>query len=283
MRAIKDLFSYSRNNLSGGITRDTIELALVRNIAMSDWIQRIDKLDLGLYETIPSQTSDECRRSLLAVQRATAIKRKNYVYLEIGSHLGGTIQPHLADDRCQRIYSIDPRPSQQPDDRKPGFIAHYENNSTERMLALLKGMGVGALSKIVCFDFDASEVDPGKIKHKPDIVFIDGEHTLSAVCSDFKFSNQIVGENGTILFHDFSIVHGAIREICSVLKKHHRTHIPLKLEGEVFAIFFDQDLVYGDPYLSAQYRKNKNFLIYWGLRVWLKEILRFPSRKTAKS
>lgn len=80
---------------------------------MNDWIERINKLDLSLYNSILSSTSTGCKRSLLAVQRVTAKKHKKYAYLEIGSHLGGTIQPHLVDDRCRRIYSIDPRPKTQ--------------------------------------------------------------------------------------------------------------------------------------------------------------------------
>ena len=249
---------------------------------MNDWIERINKLDLSLYKAIPSQTTAGCRRSLLAVQRATARKHKDYAYLEIGSHLGGTIQPHLVDDRCRRIYSIDPRPSQQPDDREPGYTAHYDDNSTERMLTLLHGMGYGDLAKIECFESDASEVDPDKIRPRPEIVFIDGEHTKPAVLSDFQFCNKVVSKHGTILFHDSWIVYPAILEICSLLDRNHHTHVSLRLEGSVFAIFFDSDLVQGDPYLALLRQKNRTSLLELRVRNWLEQHLPIPMVKSLR-
>lgn len=246
---------------------------------MSDWTSRIDQLDLSLFEAIPSQTSPEDRRSLLAVQSATARKYKQYTYLEIGSHLGGSIQPHLVDDRCKRIFSIDPRPSQLPDDRAPGFILHYDNNSSERMLNLLRNIGHGNVEKIECYDADASKVDAGRMSDRPQIVFIDGEHTQAACLSDFRFCCKIVDDDGTILFHDFSIVYRAIAQICGILKEQHRRHVPLKLEGEVFAIFFDPKMVREDPYLATLYERNREFLLIWRTREWLKESLPSPLLK----
>lgn len=116
---------------------------------------QVEALDLSLFEKIESETSTEDRRSLLAVQRATTRRHERYVYLEIGSHIGGSIQPHLVDSRCKRIYSIDPRPSQQPDDRSEVGVCNYENNSTDRMIELLRAFAPNAVSKIQCFDMDA--------------------------------------------------------------------------------------------------------------------------------
>src|SRR5262249_19291696 len=100
--------------------------------------ERIEDLDIGLFDAIPSQTSADTRRSLLAVHRAPARRHPAIAYLEIGSHLGGSLQPYLLDPRCRAIYSIDPRPAAQKDDRAPGFVAAYGQNSTARMLALLR-------------------------------------------------------------------------------------------------------------------------------------------------
>ena len=55
----------------------------------------IDALDLRVFDRVPSQTTADDRRSLLAVQRAVARHFGEYCYLEIGSHLGGSIQTHL--------------------------------------------------------------------------------------------------------------------------------------------------------------------------------------------
>jgi hypothetical protein len=47
-------------------------------------------LDPDLFAAIPTQTSPEDRRSFLILQRA--VRRGGpYSYLEIGSHVGGTI------------------------------------------------------------------------------------------------------------------------------------------------------------------------------------------------
>jgi hypothetical protein len=250
---------------------------------MNEWIDKVDALDLSLFGSIPSQTSAEDQRALLAVQRATARRHKAYVYLEIGSHLGGSIQPHLVDDRCKRIYSIDARPSQQPDDRSPGFVVDYENNSAERMLALLGGLGCGDVAKIECFDSDASGIDPRRIASRPHLVFIDGEHTRAAVMSDFQFCRTVLGDEGTILFHDFSIVYPAILEICRLLGRQHQHHVPLKLDGDVFAIFFGSDMVRQDLYLSDLYRRNRHFVLRFRARTWLKQSLPGPLLRVARA
>ena len=243
---------------------------------MSDVLRQIDNLDISLFDAIPSQTSVQDRRSLLAVQRSTARKHQEFVYLEIGSHLGGSIQPYLVDHRCKKIISIDPRPFQQPDDRSPGYIATYENNSTEHMLKLLGEIDPPALSKIEYFDDDASEIDISKAHFRANVAFIDGEHTTKKVISDFQFCNKILFEDGTVLFHDFEIIFPAILEILRILKRQKREFIPLKLYGSVFGIFFDPNKIYSDPFFSEIYARNKGFLITYRMIWVLKKFLPRP-------
>lgn len=95
---------------------------------MINFEQAINELDLRLFEKIPSQTTDPDKGSLLACELAVREIKPDYNYLEIGSYLGGSIQPHLLDDKCGRIYSIDKRPVSQPDAR--GYDWVYQNNST---------------------------------------------------------------------------------------------------------------------------------------------------------
>jgi hypothetical protein len=75
-----------------------------------DFESSIASLDISLFAAISSQTSSNDKRSLLAVQKAVCAINDGYTYLEIGSYIGGSIQPHLLDDRCQQIFSIDKRP-----------------------------------------------------------------------------------------------------------------------------------------------------------------------------
>ena len=243
---------------------------------MNPFTPRIDALDISLFESIASQTSSGDRRSLLALQRTVARSRGSYSYLEIGSHLGGSIQPHLVDDRCRKIYSIDPRPQFQPDDRKPGYVAQYVDNSSERMLALLRGIGHGDLGKIETIEADASAVPPARIADTPEIAFIDGEHTYAASLSDFRFCMQVVSPTGIVVFHDFDIIFPAVAEACRILEGQGRSHLPLKLEGGVFAIFLDPQLVHSDPYLAGLYAKNRRALPVYMMRARLRRIL--PNR-----
>jgi hypothetical protein len=224
---------------------------------MTSVVQQVNALDPGLFQRIESQTTDAERRSLLAVQRATAARHGSYVYLEIGSHLGGSIQPHLLDPRCARIFSIDPRPLQQPDDRAEGFVYTYENNSTERMLDLLRTVDSQQVDKITCFDADAVQVDPSAVKPAPHLLFIDGEHTNRAVLSDFRACSHFMAEGATVLFHDYGFVAAAVDEICATLGASGHPYLGVRLDGSLFALFMDPAMVRTDPHLFRLYRRHQ--------------------------
>jgi hypothetical protein len=244
---------------------------------------RVEALALDLFEAIPSQTSPADRRSLLAVQRATARHRGRYAYLEIGSHLGGSIQPHLLDSRCERIFSIDPRPASQPDERSPGYVARYENNSTGRMLALLRDLAPAEVGKVCCFEATAAFVEPGTIDPPPAIAFIDGEHTRRAVLSDFAFCRGVIAPGGTVLFDDFPIVYPAVLDICRGLRRARERFVAARLEGKIFGIFFDPELVLGDLFLSGCGRRNRRALRRYALKLWAKSLLPGATGRAARA
>jgi len=253
-------------------------------------IEKIQTLDLTLFEGIPSQTTADDRLALLAVQRVTAETHKEYDYLEIGSYLGGSIQPHLLDPRCKNISSIDSRNVKTPDDRPVGYF-DYESNSSERMLELLRAIDPCEVSKLRCFDMDSSEIDPNTITSHPQIAFIDGEHTRAAVLSDFLFCKKVLSNDGTILFHDFRIIYPAIIEICKALNKSKRHYKALKFRDNVFAIFFDEGKIHSDPYLSRTYALNRHAFAIFRLKEWIKNflpafvlnVLRSARRKVART
>ncbi len=224
---------------------------------------KIDTLDISIFSGVPSQTTDADRRSLLAVQRAIAAAFGIYAYLEIGSHLGGTIQPHLADPRCSRIFSIDPRPAAQPDDRRPGHIAHYENNSSQRMLEMLSDARLGDIRRISCIELDSSKIATETIIPAPAIAFIDGEHTARAVVADFNFCRRVVRPDGVIVFHDFSILH---RTLFAMLHGWRRQKLPwavVWLPDNLLAVFFDPAVPVADPWLAAmQHRTSRSLLLF---------------------
>jgi hypothetical protein len=220
----------------------------------------IGRLDTALFEPIESQTSREDRLSFLAVERAVRERLGSYVYLEIGSYLGGSLQPHLRDDRCRKVYSIDKRPVEPvPDDRANGSVYHYRDNSTERMLELLRGDAQNQLSKLVCFDSDAVDLDPGQFADAPDVCLIDGEHTHRAVLSDFRFCRSVVKADGVVLFHDRLLLHRAIIQILADLKRDRVRHRGMPLGGQVYAIGLGDAPVLDDPELQAMASRQAEF------------------------
>ncbi|HEV8157707.1 MAG TPA: class I SAM-dependent methyltransferase [Pyrinomonadaceae bacterium] len=182
---------------------------------MSNFEQLISRLDLKIYEKIKTQLTDNDKQTLLGCQFAVRNLLPKYNYLEIGSYLGGSIQSHLLDEKCARVYSIDKRPLRQPDERGVDYI--YLNNSTARMLELLSEIAL--TDKIKTIDGDTRhEVKPSQIEEKIQMCFIDGEHTDEAVLSDFKFCLEVLDENGAILFHDSAINYNAIANCVQYLK-----------------------------------------------------------------
>jgi hypothetical protein len=237
---------------------------------MQSFTDRINQLDISLFEHIHSQTSIDDKEALLIVQRALRRQLKPYIYLEIGSHLGGSIQPYLCDDFCKTIYSIDPRPMQQPDDRAPGYIATYTENSTQRMLELLSQVDPGRIGKIITFESDARDINPASIQPLADLAFIDGEHTNKAVLSDFGFCNSVLKTDGILLFHDYWIIKYALKRIQIKLTRQKRTFIAIRVKGNVFGIFFNKAVVMADPALKEQYELQQMYAHRAGL--WLEYI-----------
>ncbi len=205
----------------------------------------IGNLDLKLFEKIKSQSDDEDKKSLLACQLATREMRPDYNYLEIGSYLGGSIQPHLLDDKCAKIYSLDKRPPSQPDERGVDYI--YLNNSTERMLSLLKEVAPEKISKITTIDGDTRNLDPKRIADKMQICFIDGEHTDEAVLADFKFCLNTLDESGLIMFHDAEIIYNGIADCIRYLKDNSVKFRAYNLPLIVFCIEIGDFPIYKHP------------------------------------
>jgi hypothetical protein len=204
---------------------------------MLDFTNRIKSMDISLFDSIASQTSNDDRVSLLLLQRCVR-SFGDYVYLEIGSHLGGTIQPYYVDPLCKLIYSVDKRPLIQPDER--GLNYEYSENSTARMLRNFeRSFPSVSNGRIITFDCDASQVNRVNIVEKPDICFIDGEHTNDAVCSDFKFCMEACQDNAIIAFHDAGYIFRGILKIKEDLNKENIRFKGFMLQGCVYAILMN--------------------------------------------
>lgn len=246
--------------------------------ASHDFASKLDALDLSLFDAVASQSTDGDRRSWLAVQRA--IRRPSgYTYLEIGSHLGGSIQQHLVDPYCRRIVSIDRRPLSQPDDR--GFVARYEENSTARMLDNLRRVSPEVVGKIVCFDLDARDVDPARIPEPADFCFIDGEHTHASVLSDFEFCLKVSSPNAAICFHDALVLYRSIAEVMSSLRARGVPFHARKLGGSTFGLFLRECRALDDPYLTLS-QDGSRWIRGRRIRGWLPREMRPAARWVAR-
>jgi hypothetical protein len=215
--------------------------------------QAINGLDLQLFEKIRSQTTDDDKRSLLACELAARELRPEYNFLEIGSYLGGSIQPHLLDPKCGHIYSIDKRPEAQPDAR--GYCWRYQNNSTARMLELLQSVSVNT-QKITTLDGSTRTIDPSLITDKVHLCFIDGEHTDEAVSSDFEFCLKALDDNGAILFHDAHIIYNGIARCIKRLEETKRKFRAYVLPHIIFVIEIGDFPLHRNPLIAESLKDN---------------------------
>lgn len=214
---------------------------------------RVHGLDTTLFDAIPSESTRWDRRSLLACQHAVRSRWSPYVYLEIGSHLGGSLQPHVLDPRCATAHSIDPRPARQPDARGQRFA--YPGNSTARMLQNLAAAG-GDIHRVVCHEQPAGRLDPNAFGPAPHLCFIDGEHTDAAVVADFAFCQRVVAPGGLILVHDAHIVYNALGAIVASLDRAGTAYRACHLPDSLFAIELGDGALLDGPALAPVPRES---------------------------
>lgn len=211
--------------------------------------ERLASLDLALFDPVPSQTSEEDKRSLLALHAAIADRLGEFAYLEIGSHLGGSLQVLATDDRCRRIVSIDPRPEWQPDDRLGVTGFSYPENSTQAMLDRLAAIPGADVQKIEPLELGSDQIDPASVA-RPDFCFVDGEHTHDAVLRDARFCRSALRGRGVIAFHDFAIVPSPILRFL----RETRGARGYRLRDEVFVVEIGIPTLLSDHRVRGQLR-----------------------------
>lgn len=215
---------------------------------------RVAALDTQLFSHVESQTSDSDRAALLAVHDAVAARSDLFSYLEIGSHLGGTLQVVVSDPRCARVVSIDSRPRWQRDDRPGASQFEYVDNSTERMLKMLQDVPGADLSKLETVEESTENIAPGRFA-RPDFCFIDGEHTYGATLRDARFCRTVMQGAGIIAFHDFQIIERAVLDF---LRETPRPHRGFSLRSSVFiAELGATPTLLNDPRIRAQLHRPR--------------------------
>jgi hypothetical protein len=194
----------------------------------------IRNADISIF-TVESQTLPGDRQTFIDCQNIIRNRFERYVYLEVGSHLGGTLLPHLLDPHCASAISIDPRPASQTDERGRQF--DYPDNSSGRMIELLsRHVPRGAMLKLQTYDVDTSALAELPIAANVRLALIDGEHTNRAVFRDFLRLLPYLEKDSIVLFHDANLVFDALLNIEEFLLFSGTKHKALFLPDIVFAI-----------------------------------------------
>jgi hypothetical protein len=214
--------------------------------------ERIAALDATLFDAIETETTPGDRQSLLALHQAA--RRDRFAYLEIGSHLGGSLQVLVRDERCERIVSIDSRPPQQPDERGHAFF--YPENLSKRMRALLAELPQAELGKLTTIDASTATLKPEEIDLSPRFCFVDAEHTDEAVGRDARFCAQVLAAGGWVAFHDAGVVYRGLRRFIEELQQsgvHHRVYF---LPDTILVVEFGEPKLLETPQVLAQIIAN---------------------------
>jgi hypothetical protein len=220
--------------------------------------ERIQRLDTSLFSHVDSQSTDNDKRTLLALQAHFRVGREGFTYLEIGSYMGGSLQSCVVDGQCQHIVSIDPRPRSLPDDR--GVTWTYEDNSTQKMISLLAKIPGADVGKIHPIDAGTDSITPQDIPFTPDLCFIDGEHTDESALRDARFCLSVVRQDGCIFFHDAQIVYKGIDRFLKELVAANRRHRAFILPDSIFIVDLSARLV--DDGAAIRTLQSENYQAY---------------------
>jgi hypothetical protein len=235
--------------------------------------QQIEQLDLALFRHIQGQTTTADRRALLSLQQIVRNHHHPYTYLEIGSFMGGSIQPHLVDPRCEFIYSIDPRPGEPiPDERSREVVQYFA--STKAMLDGLARIPHGNLAKIVTLEKDAGQLTAFDTPRASHLCFIDGEHTNKAVVSDFKACLPRTAANGVIAFHDCYLVSDGILRCTKLIADAGIPFTPFHFSGSsVFACLMGTDVTLCRRFEASGWKRDLEVIRIKALKERIKTFL----------
>ena len=195
--------------------------------------ERIESCDVSLFR-VETQTTEKDRWSFLSIQRFIRRYFQDYTYLEVGSHLGGSLFPYLLDKRCASVISVDPRPSTLPDER--GQI-RYSGNSTQRMIDMIISVGgADSIAKLITIESDVSSVKFEQVGSNVRVSLIDAIHTNDAVFRDFLAIYKLTAKDSLIAFHDSVLVVDACRNIEAFLKYSNIHHHVFYLPDQIFLV-----------------------------------------------
>src|SRR5581483_8525605 len=91
--------------------------------------------------------------------------------------------------------------------------------------------------------------DPASVE-RPDMCFIDGEHTHGAVLRAARFCRAAMQGNGVVVFHDFSFLPAAVLEFL----RESQPAFGYLLRHETFVVELGAPTLFSDPRVKRQLR-----------------------------
>jgi hypothetical protein len=91
------------------------------------------------------------------------------------------------------------------------LVFRYDDNSTQRMLALLARVPHGNLRKLQTIEASTENIAAGGLA-RADLSFIDGEHTRRAALRDARFCRAVMQGAGVVVFHDRHVIEPAVQD-----------------------------------------------------------------------
>ena len=178
-------------------------------------------------------------RTLINLQEIAA-RDGSYRYLEIGSYLGKSLQPHVMDDDCIHALSIDLRPDMTPDAR--GTLDQYQHVTTQHMLdGLQQYASDQQMQKLATRETTSASLrsDPPQVRF--DLAFIDGEHTVAAAFADFLNVLTVMNDQCIVVFDDTHIIYPAVQNAVTYLENLEVEHAVVFGGGHITPIFIGPD------------------------------------------
>lgn len=90
------------------------------------------------------------------------------------------------------------------------------------------------LDKLITFEASTEDMSAASLSRRPDLCFVDGEHSQVAALRDARFCAEAVGGRGVIAFHDQQIVEPAIRTFLK--EAWPDVSHAVSFDGQVFAV-----------------------------------------------
>jgi hypothetical protein len=218
--------------------------------------ERIDRLDVSLFEQMPMDaTSPQDRRSLLALHAAVAA-RGDFSYLEIGSLVGTHMPSCLADPRCREVLLVSGRNEMSGDEK----LQQDPDTTTALLRERLAGLRGADFEKLTTFGDGTERLDPTQLT--ADICFIDARGTDDSALRNARFCRRVLRNRGVIVFHHRTRVGRGIRRFLGDLSRYRA----YPLAHELFVVEMNVPSLLLDPRVKAQLTR-KTWLVADRLRV----------------